>query len=145
MKTILITVTLLSFFIIVKQSYSSDNCTLKNTKFNICAEAREISNELANILPMKMSQNMSWESVAAIESTIIANVRLHYDRSYLNSLYKQAGLPISYAKDAMKRSASGICNTEEANSFVSLGGKFKYVYSFIDGEQFIVIDIIDCK
>ena len=64
----------------------------------------------------------------------------------LEGKYRTAGVPISHAKLAMKKSAaSAICQPESASSaFVGLGGIVVYVYSFVDGEQFLRVVIDTC-
>jgi len=125
---------------------AEDSCFTEFTKFNMCKKARELSDGMANMLPMKISQNMAWESVASFGKTIQGQIRLGYTRKHLEEQYKKSGLPISQAKQAMEKSAHNICKQEDpaARAFIGLGGNFRYIYSFIDGEHFITIDINNC-
>lgn len=128
-----------------KQSYSANSCISKDTKRDICKIARELSNEIAKELPIRMSKNMSWETVASVGSTIIANIRLYNTRTHLNSVYEKAGLQISAGKELMIDIANNsVCSAKPVKAFIDLGGKITYVYRFIDGEQFIAIDVRKC-
>lgn len=125
---------------------ANQECITGLTKTDMCAKARQLSDEIARILPMKMSQNMSWESIAASGKTIQAHIRLSYDKKHLEETYKKAGLPLSHAKQAIQKSAASICQQDTpTRAFISLGGSFKYVYSFVDGEQFTTAVVSSCK
>ena len=125
---------------------ANQECIKGLTKTDMCMKARQLSDEIATKLPMKMSQNMSWESVVAYGTTIQAHIRLSYDKKHLEETYKKTGLPLSHAKQAIEKSAAGICQQGTATrAFINLGGSFKYVYSFIDGEQFTTAVVSSCK
>jgi len=124
----------------------NQECIKGLTKTDMCAKARQLSDQIATILPMKMSQNMSWESVAAVGTTIQAHIRLSYGKKHLEETYKKAGLPLSYAKQAIQKSATSTCEENTpTRAFVNLGGSFRYVYSFIDGERFTTAVVTSCK
>lgn len=125
---------------------ANQECITGLTKMDMCEKARQLSNEIATMLPMKMSQNMSWESVAASGKTIQAHIRLSYDKKYLEETYKKAGLPLPRAKQAIQKSAASICQQDApTRAFISLGGSFKYIYSFVDGEQFTTAVVSSCE
>jgi len=54
---------------IANHSYANEGCIKGVTKIDMCTKAKELSSEIASQLPMKMSQNMSWESVASFDTT----------------------------------------------------------------------------
>ncbi len=125
---------------------ADQECIKGLTKTDMCAEARQLSDEIATTLPMKMSQNMSWESVGAFGTTIQAHIRFSYDKKQLEEQYKKAGLPLSYGKGAIQKSAASICQENTpTRAFINLGGSFKYIYSFIDGEQFTTVVVSRCN
>lgn len=133
------------FFVVPLSVQANPDCIKGLIKIDMCAKARELSDGIALALPMKMSQNMGWESVMAIGTLVQAHIRLAYDRKTLESLYSANGLKISQATDMLKRSAMGICQEgKPTRAFIDLGGTFKYVYSFVDGEKFTEIEVSSC-
>lgn len=127
-------------------SWASPDCIKGITKVDMCAKARALSDEIASMLPMKMSQNMSWESVMAAGTTIQAHIRLSYDKKYLENMYNQTGLPLVHAKQAVQQSAQNVCREKTpTRAFINLGGSFTYVYFFIDGEQFTTVQVNSCN
>lgn len=125
---------------------ANEDCIKGLTKIDMCAKAREFSNEFAKQLPMQMNKNMTWESVSSLNTTIQGVIRFSYDRKFLGEKYKQAGIPISAGKQAMQKSASNLCQEgSPTRAFIELGGTFRYIYLFIDGEQFTEVDVSSCN
>lgn len=125
---------------------ANQECITGLIKTDLCAKARQLSDEIAVTLPMKMSQNMSWESIAAFGKTIQAQIRLSYDKKHLEEIFQKAGRPLSHAKQAIQKSAASICQQDApTKAFISLGGSFNIVYSFVDGEQFTTAVVSSCK
>ncbi|WP_304352056.1 hypothetical protein [Comamonas testosteroni] len=127
-------------------AWANSDCIKGIGKVDMCAKARSLSNEIASMLPMQMSQNMSWESVMAAGSTIQAHIRLSYDKNHLESAIKQAGVPLSNVKQAIQKSARNVClENTPTRAFIDLGGSFKYIYSYIDGNQFMTASVSKCN
>ena len=141
-KTLLLAVSLITYS---GSNFASNNCIKGYTQTDVCKVARDFSDKVAPSLPMKMSQNMTWESVAAAGTIVIAKIRLSTNKNNLQTTYKNAGLPLSSAEAAMAKSAQNVCNTKAIKSFINFGGTFRYIYTFIDGEQFTTIDVKDCN
>lgn len=126
--------------------YAGEDCIAGVLKTDMCADARKLADGVAPMLPMRMSQNMTWESVAAFGRTIQAHVRLSYDRRYLEGVLKTSGAPLSQAERALEKAAQNVCQQRTpTRAFVQRGGKFRYVYLFSDGEQFTSIPIDRCE
>lgn len=131
--------------LLISSAAQADDCIKGLTKFNVCKEARQIADELAEMLPMKLSKNISWESVMAVKGSLLAHYRLSYDLAHLKSKYAEAGMKIEDAKKALAKQAYNVCNQDSsAKSFVNLGGKLIYIYSFVDGERFTEVTISSC-
>jgi hypothetical protein len=125
---------------------ASELCVKGSGNTDVCAEARKLSDGIASMLPMRMSQNMSWESVMAIGGMLQAHVRLSYDKKHLEEVSKAAGVPVSQARAALQRSASNVCQPNTATrAFIQRGGSINYVYLFADGEQFTSALIDTCS
>lgn len=125
---------------------ANQECIKGLPKTDMCAKARQLSDEIATKLPIKMSQNMSWESVTASGATIQAHITLSYNKKHLEETYMKAGLPLPQAKQAIQKAAANICQENTpTRAFINLGGSVKYVYSFVDGEQFTTVVVSSCN
>ena len=132
--------------ILPSTAHANDECIKGITKFDACKKARELSDQIAVTLPIKMSQNMTWESIAAVGDTLIINIRLSYNKDLLEETLKPRGLSLEYAKEALIEAAQNVCNEDTPTAaFVHLGGKIRYFYNFNKGERFSEIEINDCN
>ncbi len=124
---------------------AQSECTDNTQAPDICAQAKGIADEIAMQLPLKMSEDMSWESVKAIENTIEGLLRLNHDRILLERLLADSGSDLEQAREEMRRAAQMVCNeSSPTRSFINSGGAMRYDYEFVDGEQFLVVEISEC-
>jgi hypothetical protein len=120
-------------------------CIKGLTKIDMCGKARELSDEIASQLPIRMSQNMTWESVMSSGTTIQAHIRFSYDKETLEEMLKTASLKLSEANQVLQKSASNLCEKgSSTEAFIGLGGDFNVVYSFVDGTHFTTISVDSC-
>lgn len=126
-------------------AHAAEDCTKGVLKTDMCAEARRLANGIAPILPKQVSQNLSLESIASFGTTLQMQARLSYGRKALEESFKASGVPISQAKDALQKAAMTVCEPGSlTRSFIEKGGSFKYVYLFVDGEQFMSVPVDRC-
>lgn len=72
--------------------------------------------------------------------------QLHYDKAYLTQLYSSKGLKLSDFEKVMRKSVDGMCSKNNpVGAFIRLGGQLRYVYRFIDGEQFLTVIKKTCE
>lgn len=123
-----------------------EECLSKYTKTDVCEYAKKLANEMAPSLPMQLNQNMSLESIIAIKNVIQLVAQLHFDRTYLENLYASRGLKLADFEAAMRKSVDNMCSKgNPVGAFIGLGGELRYVYRFIDGEQFLTVVKETCE
>ena len=104
-------------------AFGNTNCALSKTETNICVEAKRISDEIAIQLPLQMSDDMTWESVFAIENTIQGELLLSYDQETFEGLLLQSGKSMDQARSAMQEAAFMVCaEGSPTRSFIDAGG-----------------------
>jgi hypothetical protein len=124
----------------------TDRCVGESQKEDICLEAKTIAGEIAKQLPLIMSDNMIWESVLAIENTIQGHLRLSYDKESLEKALAESGSDIETAKSAMYYAAQAVCTEgSPTRSFIDMGGAMRYIYEFVDGEEFLTVNVDQCE
>lgn len=143
MKTIITLLAITAFFL-PYYAIAEDECVDQHTGFNICSEARNLSEGLARQLPMQLSQRMTWDSVASYGNTLQAHILFTYDRAYLDAISEAFGMPTSQMKEGVKNFAKGMCAEDAIEAFVFLGGRVRLVYRFSDGEKFTDVVVDDC-
>ncbi|KZZ12845.1 hypothetical protein A3750_04805 [Oleiphilus sp. HI0079] len=115
-----------------------NSCTPNLIDFNVCEKAREISNSIANQLPMNISSDMVFQTVGSVNRDVVVNYMFTYDSEYLERTIKKQSSSLSEIKELMKDRASHICSGGEAlKAFVNLGGRIVVQYTFMDGELFL--------
>ncbi|MGI9316405.1 MAG: hypothetical protein ACR2QW_03635 [bacterium] len=109
-------------------------------------EASKIAGEIANQLPLQMSQDMVWESVSAVENTIQGHLTLSYDQITFEKYLAESESNMEQARSSMRQAANMVCNHgSPTHLFINQGGAMRYVYSFSNGEKFLTVDIENCE
>jgi hypothetical protein len=130
----------------INLAFAQTECADNSQKPNICSEAKAIAEKIAKQLPLQMSQDMSWESVKAVENTIEGLLQLTYDKVSLETFLTESGSNMEQARSAMREAALMVCREgSPTRSFISGGGAMRYDYRFADGEQFFVVEIGECR
>ena len=93
-----------------------DNCIRGVTKYNICDDAKQLANEMAAMLPINMSQHMSFDSVAPIKNKLPGHIRLRYTKALLQEQYANARMAILMVKDELVKSASQVWNSDHTQA-----------------------------
>jgi hypothetical protein len=131
---------------VAPQTLAQANCFPNLTKTDMCQKAKDFVEYMSPQLPQQVNKNISWYSVAAINTSIVATYRFAYDKDYLEQTYKKNGASIAEAKEAMKKIASNICSQGKVHkAFINLGGKWVTNYTFSDGELFLRHIVDTCK
>lgn len=124
----------------------TDHCVGEIQKEDVCLEAKTIAGKIAKQLPLRMSDNMIWESVLAIENTIQGHLRLSYDKESLERSLADSGSDLETAKSAMYDAARAVCTEgSPTRSFIDMGGAMRYIYGFADGEEFLTVNVDQCE
>lgn len=127
-------------------SFAQTGCTPNSIGYDICDKAKKLASEMAPSLPMQLNKNMSLESIMAFKTTVQFVAQLHFDKKYLVELYAQNGIKFSDFEKALTKSVDSMCaKGNPVGAFIKLGGKFRYVYRFSDGEQFITVEKNSCE
>ena len=67
---------------------------------------------------------------------------LNYTEDYLHENLANAGVPRAAVDTKMKEfTINYACSNEQLSAFIGLGGKIAYAYSFVDGKQYLVINL----
>lgn len=112
---------------------SADECLSPATKYDICAKAKEMQSEIAKALPMRLNQNMVWQSVVVAGPRLTASVVWEQTMSELESMLRNAGMVKSDLLAKLQTSTqSMVCSKSVMAAFVRLGGQVEYQYSTKD-------------
>lgn len=127
-------------------AWSSDECKRNFIDYDVCETARRMADELANALPMRMSQNIMIEKALAIGNVISLTAVLNYDKSFLESHAFRSGVALQELNARMANATKAhVCQDKTpTQSFVRLGGKIQYVYRFADGTPYLSINVDRC-
>jgi hypothetical protein len=111
----------------------SSDCFPNYTKFDVCAKAREIQNEAASMLPMRVNAEMTFYSVVAIRSLVMFSIVWQIDNTDLQAALG-GQMTVADLKVKMDRQTKNlVCGDQVAAAFVRLGGKIQYAYRTKDG------------
>ena len=132
--------------ILTSQALAKADCFSNTIKTNMCEKAKEFVEYMAPQLPQKVNENITWYSVLAIDTAIVATYRFTYDSAYLEKAFSKSGASIDEAKATMREMASNICSQGKVHkAFINLGGKWVTNYTFNDGELFLRHIVDKCK
>ena len=107
--------------------------------------AKEIQRDISNQLPQKLSKNLLLRTVISNNETLIFNVMLLYNKEFLQTKLKQSGRTMDSIKSQMKQMAKNtICSNALLSSFINIGGKIHYNYSFQNGEHYLLKEVNNC-
>lgn len=126
-------------------SVANELCFQNAIKKDVCAYASGIASEVAKVLPIQLSDNMSIVSVDAISNKVVIVAQLDYNYDYLSSVYNGDIAFENKIKETMRiYSKSNICTDKQTSQFVSLGGEVEYKFVFNDGNIFDSYAITGC-
>lgn len=127
-------------------AWSADECKPNLIEYDVCETAKRMAGELADFLPMKMSQKIMIEKVFAIRNTISLTAVLNYDRRSIGSYAIQNGASLQEVDARMANATKAhVCQQKSpTQAFVRLGGKIQYIYRFADGTPYLTIDVDHC-
>ena len=126
---------------------AADECTSNLTGFDTCKYARELVDELATQLPMRMSQNLLLEKAMAFKSLVSLHAILGYNEEFLETTVQQNGVSMDKITQTMKVSTkANLCQEKSTTeAFISLGGKIQYIYKFSDGMPYLTVNVDSCN
>lgn len=121
------------------------NCAPNSIGYDVCEAGEKIASSLAEVAPIKMSQNMVLEKAMSIDQEVHAFVVFTYDKMQLSKILDEGGVTVDDAKEWVEASSSKrVCSDEKIAAFVELGGEIVYQYHFVDGEKFLEVKIDSC-
>ena len=145
MKSTFITIIIVTLYLTSLSLHAESICYKRGHTINVCDEAKKISNELSSRFPMKMSENIIAEKVAAYDNNVIISIFLNYDEKYLSEEARKGGVTISYLKAKMQAHMKNYICTTNSKWFIENGGQITYVYRFYDGVHFMDVVVDNCK
>lgn len=119
-------------------------CSPKGT--DVCKIARKIANEMAPLLPMRLSSNLVIQTVFAVKRSVGITAKFEYSKSHLESALSSSGMSNNDMLEIMRKHArDGFCQVNTPNkSFIDLGGVVEYHYRFNDGSMYTQQRIDSC-
>lgn len=125
--------TLLTFILVFftgASAQAQNNCKSEYTDFDLCSFSKDLADQMAANLPMRINKNMSIESINAIGRILQLNAVLTVNRKQLKETYDKAGKTFDDFRQMMTRSVDSFCVGENpVGSFIKLGGIVKYTVS----------------
>ncbi len=108
--------------------------------------AREMADAVAPSLPMRINQNLTMQTVIAGGNTITYTANFSYTHEEMNQVLAQSGKTDAEARAMMRNAAKGgVCaQGPEGRAFLALGGRVRYLYRFVDGSTYELIEISSC-
>ncbi|NED66209.1 hypothetical protein G3I15_35310 [Streptomyces sp. SID10244] len=109
--------------------------------------AREMADAVAPSLPMRINQNLTMQTVVAGGNAITYTANFSYTREQMNQVLAQSGKSDAEARVMMRNAAKGgVCaQGPEGRAFLALGGRVRYLYRFVDGSPYELIEISACS
>ena len=121
---------------------ANDECYVIGSKTNICEFASNIQKRLAPSLPMQLSENLFLQNIMSLGPLVQVGALLNYTEDYLHENLANAGVPRAAVDAKMKEfTINYACSNEQISAFLGLGGKVSYVYKFVDGKQYLTINL----
>jgi len=118
----------------------------KSSNVDLCAQARAAADDMAKLLPMHVSQNLTLMTVFAIGKRVTVTALLAYNRQFLESYASANAISMKSVDSAMVNMAkSGACSQIETKSFIENGGSLQYLYRFMDGTSYLNPVVSSCR
>ena len=125
------------------EEISKNECQPNLIGFDVCEKIKEVADNLAPLLPMKMNSRISLDRVMALQEMLILTAILSYDEDYLKSEVQKGGITMEELLDNLKKATVKlVCQPKSAASaLIRLGAQVQYQYYFRDMAPYAVIDI----
>lgn len=126
------------------EEISKNECKPNLTGFDVCQKVRELADNLAPQLPMKMNSNISLDRVFAVQSMLVLTAILSYDEAYLKTEVQKSGVTMDDLLDSLKKTTiKNVCQQPKSpiTALVRLGGQIQYQYYFSDMIYYTSVDI----
>lgn len=141
---ILLKSALLAAMVLSAPSMAQSSCSPKG--LDVCKMARQIADEMAGMLPVRLNQNLSIQTVFAERHSVTLTAKFEYDKATLDRVLADAGLSNDQMLDVMRKNAKGaVCATNApAKPFIENGGLIRYLYRFNDGSTYTTVLVASC-
>ena len=128
-----------------KSATAQDGCSGNDGLTDLCQNAQLISGELADLLPLQISSDMTLAGVIAIENAVIFRVlwpSTHDDleRRLVSNGMSWAGVQ----SDLQNFTQNAVCSQSVLTRFVLLGGEVEYIYQSSDGVRIASPIVVSC-
>ena len=133
------------FFVLLANEAFSDECLSRFTKYDVCAAARKMQEEIAPSLPLAINSNMVFESALAIGPRFTMLVRWNAKTAKMNELLAASNMTKDdLTKKIQAQTRAMVCGQQAIAAFVRLGGSVQYSYKTLDGEPVATVVIDKC-
>lgn len=122
------------------------DCKMDKMHADVCKRVRAISDNMANSLPMKMSQSITLDKVYAFDNAITLSAVMAYDKDYLEQQRIQSGVSFVELKDRLKNATkANLCQNESIKELISDGAIIKYEYKYSDYTPLTEFELNSCQ
>lgn len=123
---------------------AQNSCSPKG--IDVCQMARQIADDTAATLPMRLNQNVSMQTVFAEANIVTMTAKFEYNRAFLDQSLATAEMTNDQMLDVMREhSRSAMCAAEApTKQFIGHGGVIRYLYRFNDGSMYTTISVTSC-
>jgi hypothetical protein len=120
-------------------------CFSPATKFNVCAQAREMQKQIAAALPMKTSANVTVISALAIGRDLNMNAMWDMTKADLEKSLVANGMTLAMISERISAATkNSVCSVPVTAAFVRLGGRISYTYRTTDHFHIAAVAVDNC-
>lgn len=131
---ILSAIVLLPFLVSPSAAADGPECFSKYTKMNICEYARGAHAEMVNVLPMKLSNNVTIVTAVVVGPRLVMGASFQMTKAAAEALATERGITMTaWADKIAEATTNSVCGDKQLSAFVRLGGQVQYVYKTLDG------------
>ena len=133
------------FSLISWPSWVAGSCTQNDMQVNVCHAATAISEAIAPMLPVRLTQSLVLHHIESSENTISMSAFFDYTEAFLLSRLR-TGVSLDELKAGVQDIANVMaCRPEtELQAFVNLGGRLEMNYLFSDAAHFLTVNVDKC-
>jgi hypothetical protein len=114
-------------------------------RIDVCRVATGLSQSIANELPLRLSQSLVLQHIAASENLIRMRAVFDYTETHLIKNLR-TGTTLDTMKTSVRDTAVVMaCRPKtELQAFIDLGGKLQFIYLFSDKAHFLTVNVDHC-
>lgn len=135
------------YFKLVIPAHPKGYCTPNSIGHDVCESAREMTQSLANQLPLSVNRDITIEKAVSSRETVYIFASLTYSDINLVEFASANGMSVEdlKAKTSSSTRDRACFGAGEVKSFIGLGGVMVYHYAYSDGSDYLTVKVTDCE